>query len=120
MLKWRRESALDMYNLMLALFLSVTPWMFAYASEAARIDAWASGALIAAVSMATFIVFSNWEEYVNLLLGCWLVVSPWILGFGHTRAMHISVGIGAVVVFMATLEIWLLYDASCDAHSPSS
>ena len=32
MLKWRRESVLDIYNLVLALFLFITPWLFAYAN----------------------------------------------------------------------------------------
>jgi hypothetical protein len=119
MLKWRRESALDIYNLVFALFLFVTPWLFAYANEDARIDLWASGALIAVISLATFVAFSTWEEWLNLLLGIWLVISPWILGFTHTRAMHFSIGIGAVVAFMAGLEIWLLYDASSDIrHRP--
>ena len=120
MLKWRRESALDIYNLILALFLFVTPWLFAYADEGARIDLWASGALIAAVSLATFVAFSNWEEWLNLLLGIWLVISPWILGFTHTRAMHFSIGVGAVVAFMAAQEIWLIYDAANERHSVSS
>ena len=120
MLKWRRESVLDIYNLVSALFLFVTPWLFAYANEKARIDSWASGALIAIISLATFVAFSNWEEWLNLLSGMWLVISPWILGFTHTRAMHFSIGIGVVVSFMAALEIWLVFDAANEKHSALS
>lgn len=119
MLKWRRESALDIYNLALALFLFVTPWLFAFASEDAKIDLWVSGALIAVISLVTFVAFSSWEEWLNLLLGVWLVASPWILGFAHTRAMHYSIGIGALVAFVAALEIWLVHDASSEARSVS-
>ena len=46
------------------------------------------------------------------LLGLWLIVSPWVLGFAHTRAMHFSIGVGATVTFLAALELWLVYDAS--------
>ena len=124
MLKWRRESVFDVYNLLLALFLFATPWLFAYADENAKIDIWASSALIAAVCATTFIVFSNWEEWLNLLLGIWLISSPWVLGFTHTRAMHFSIGIGIVVAFMAALEIWILYDEANERreheHSVSS
>ena len=119
MLKWRRESVLDIYNLVFALFLFVTPWLFAYSNEDAKIDLWTSSALIAAVSLATFIAFSNWEEWLNLLLGVWLVGSPWVLGFTHTRAMHYSIGIGAVVAFLAALEIWLVYDGSSERRPVS-
>ena len=47
----------------------VSPWIFAYASGAARIDFWASSALIAVVSAAAIAAFSDWEEWLNLLLG---------------------------------------------------
>jgi SPW repeat len=119
-LKWRRESVLDVYNLLLAVFLFVTPWLFAYANEDARIDLWASGALIALSSLAALFVFSYWEEWFNILIGLWLIVSPWILGFAHMRAMHYSIAIGAVVVFLATLEIWLVHDAAKERRSASS
>ncbi|MFY9954861.1 SPW repeat protein [Bradyrhizobium sp.] len=120
MLKWRRESVLDIYNLVLALFLFVTPWLFTYANEDAKIDLWATSALIAVISFTTFIAFSNWEEWFNLLLGIWLVGSPWVLGFTHTRAMHYSIGIGAVVAFLAALEIWLVYNEASERGSASS
>ena len=48
----------------------------------------------------------------NLLLGIWLIASPWALGFAHTRAMHFSIGVGVTVAFLAALELWLVYDAS--------
>jgi SPW repeat len=46
---------------------------------------------------------------VNLLLGVWLIVSPWVVGFSHTRAMHYSIGIGLVTAFLAGLELLLGY-----------
>ena len=108
---WRRESVLDFYNLTIGLFLFASPWLFAFTDENARIDIWASSFLVAATSIIAIIMFSNWEEWLNLLLGFWLVVSPWTLGFTHTRAMHISIGTGIVVTFMAALELWLV---NCD------
>jgi hypothetical protein len=112
MTHWRRESVLDLYNFFLALFLFVSPWLFGYAGADARIDIWASGAVIALVSFASFVVFSGWEAWLNLLLGVWLVVSPWVLGFAHTRAMHFSIGIGSAVAFLAALELFLIFDNS--------
>ena len=119
-LKWRRESMLDIYKLLLALFLFVTPWLFTYANEDAKIDLWASSVVIAVLSFAALIAFSYWEEWLNFLIGLWLIVSPWVLGFAHTRAMHYSIGIGAVVAFLAALEIWLAYDAANEKGSALS
>jgi len=107
-MKLRRESALDLYTVMFGLFLFVSPWLFAYVNEGARIDLWASGAAIAALSAAAIITFADWEEWLNLLLGFWLMVSPWALGFMHTKAMHVSIALGAMVAFMALLELWLV------------
>jgi SPW repeat len=107
-MKWRRQSALDFYTAAFGLFLFVSPWLFAYADKNARLDLWASGAAIAAISVAAIVAFSNWEEWLNLLLGFWLIASPWVLGFVHTRAMHVSIALGVLVAFMAALELWLV------------
>ena len=107
-MKWRRESVLDLYNLVFGLVLFFSPWLFAFAREDARVDLWTVGAVIAATSIIAVVAFANWEEWLNLLLGAWLMVSPWALGFMHTRAMHISIGLGAMVAFIAALELWLM------------
>jgi hypothetical protein len=112
MKQWRRESALDVYNLVLAAFLLISPWLFARANATAAMDLRLSGAAIAAISLAAMLAFSNWEEWANLLLGVWLIVSPWVLGFAHTRATHFSISVGVVVTFLAALELFLVYDAT--------
>jgi SPW repeat len=117
---WRRESALDVYNLLLAVVLLAAPWLFALTNSTGKIDLWASGAAIAAISLAALVAFARWEEWANLLLGLWLIASPWLLGFAHTRAMHFSIGIGCLVAFMALLELWLLYEARHAERAPSS
>lgn len=120
-MKWRSESVLDLYNLVFGLVLLLSPWLFAYASEDARVDLWTSGAVIAATSIIAVVAFANWEEWLNLLLGVWLMVSPWALGFVHTRAMHMSIGLGAMVAFIAALELWLMnYEHQFGSHSHPS
>jgi hypothetical protein len=112
MKKWRRESVLDLYNLLLAMFLLVSPWLFARTDGTAAIDLRASGAALAMLSLAAIVAFASWEEWVNLALGLWLIASPWLLGFAHTRAMHFGIAVGATVTFLATLELWLVYEAT--------
>jgi len=111
MKKWRRESVLDLYNLLLAAVLFVSPWLFKLTNSVGKVDLWATGAVIAVISMAAIFAYANWEEWANFLLGLWLIASPWVLGFAHTRAMHFSIGVGVAVAFMAALELWLQYDA---------
>ncbi|MGA9091384.1 MAG: SPW repeat protein [Bradyrhizobium sp.] len=119
MRKWRAESVLDLYNLGLAIFLCLSPWLFSRANGTAAIDLRASGAAIALLSLAAMLAFATWEEWTNLLLGIWLIVSPWVLGFAHTRAMHFSIGVGAAVAFLAAIELWLAYEATLPEPSPA-
>jgi SPW repeat len=114
---WRSESILDLYNLLLATVLLVTPWLFTLTNSTGKMDLWASGVAIAAISLAALVAYASWEEWANLLLGLWLVASPWLLGFAHTRAMHFSIGIGCAVAFLAALELWLQYEATSTQHS---
>src|SRR5262249_7672398 len=107
--KRRRETILDVYTLLLAAFLFVSPWLFAYARDFVRMGAWITGGLLIAVSLAAILIFAEWEEWVILAGGLWLLASPWILGFTHTTAMHISIGVGCVVTFLAALELWLIH-----------
>lgn len=112
MRKWQRESVLDLYNLLLAALLFVSPWLFRLTNRSGKMDLWATSAVIAVISLAAMIAYKDWEEWANLLLGVWLIASPWLLGFAHTRAMHFSIGIGVVVAFLAALDLWLHYDAT--------
>lgn len=107
MRKWRSEAVLDIYNLVLALVLFAAPWFLSLTKTATEVDLWISGAAIAVISLGAIAAFTRWDEWANLFLGLWLIVSPWLLGFTHTRAMHFSIGIGAVVAFMAGLELLL-------------
>lgn len=118
MKKWQRESVLDLYNLLLAALLFVSPWLFRLTNGSGKMDLWASSAVIAVISLAAIIAYRDWEEWANLLLGLWLIASPWLLGFAHTHAMHLSIGVGVVVAFLAALDLWLHYDATHFAPSP--
>ena len=41
----------------------------------------------------------HWQDPVNVLLGAWLIASPWVLGFqGVTVAMVTTVAIGILLV----------------------
>ena len=110
MRKWRSESVLDLYNVVLALVLFASPWLFSLTNGTARIDFWVSSAAVVAISLGAIFAFAKWEEWANLAFGIWLMASPWILGFSGARAMHFAVGIGALMAFLALLELWLMYE----------
>jgi hypothetical protein len=55
--------------------------------------------------MAALAAFAEWEEWTNVMVGIWLLVSPWILGFDGSQAMHIDLVIGTIVAVLATIEL---------------
>jgi SPW repeat len=83
MLKWRRESALDLYKFILGAFVFVSPWLFAFVYQPARVDAWVSGIAVMVASIAALTVFVSWEEWLGLALGLWMAASPWVLTLPH-------------------------------------
>jgi hypothetical protein len=107
--KTRHDSILDIYNLVLALFVFASPWLFAYVSQPARFDLWATSIVIAVLSFAAIIAFAEWEEWLSLLLALWLIAAPWVIGFAHTKAMHISVAAGVIIAYLFALDLWLEY-----------
>jgi hypothetical protein len=118
MQKWRNESFVDVINLILGAWLFVTPWLFGFASGAAGWNAWIMGALIAVVAIAALTAFAEWEEWINLLLGVWVLVAPWALGFAdHATAMRNHVGVGIVVAVLAAVELWLVHRKPPHVHA---
>jgi hypothetical protein len=118
--RWRRESVLDVYQFMLGLFLFLSPWLFVYARKLSEVDAWASGLAVVLISIAAILAFTEWEEWLNLLLGFWLMLAPWILGFAHTAA-YVSIGVGIAIAYVALLDIWWIhYSTDTNATAPSN
>lgn len=105
-----RETAPDVYNLFLAAVLFLSPWLFKLTNSQGRIDLWVTSAIIVILSLAAIIAYRDWEEWINVLMGFWLIASPWLLGFPHTRAMHLSIGFGVAIVLLALLDLFLHYE----------
>jgi len=105
----RRETILDIYTLALGAFLFAAPWLFGYVREAARLDDWTSSALVVASAAAAVLAFAEWQQWASMILGLWVLASPWLLGFAHAKAMPINVGIGLTIAFLSALALWLIH-----------
>src|SRR5438552_17306235 len=95
----------DAGNLMLGLWLIVSPWALSYAG--ATRPAWNAhivGIVIVVAAIAALTAFQQWEEWVNTALGAWLIVSPYLLGFSAlSYALWNQIIVGLAV---AILGIW--------------
>ena len=86
-----------------------SPWLFAFANSKLRIDTWVSAGLAAVISLLALIAFRDWKEWIACILGLWIAVSPWVLGFQHTVAMFINLAVGLSIAYLALLDLWLTH-----------
>ena len=104
---WTNAKLCDVANLVLGAILFVSPWIFGFSAGAASQNAMIVGIVIAALAIAALAAFAVWEEWLNLAVGLWALISPWVLGFQGTTAMTVHVLIGIAVAALAAIEIWL-------------
>lgn len=108
---WTNAKLCDVVNLLLGLFLLVSPWVVGFSGPASS-NAVISGIIIAILSIAALSAFAIWEEWLNLLLGLWVIASPWVLGFAGTNASSVHVIVGIAVAVLAAIELWLMTQTS--------
>jgi SPW repeat len=106
---WSSAKLGDVANLILGMILFFSPWLFGLSAGAQWHTASIIGIFIAVSSIAALAAFAVWEEWLNLIVGLWLIASPWLLGFQDSDAMTIDVVIGAAVAALAAFEAWITY-----------
>lgn len=89
--QWTNAKLCDVGNLILGGILFFSPWLFKLPAGAESQNALISGIVIVVLSLAALAAFAVWEEWLNLIVGLWLIVSPWVLKFQGTSAMRIDV-----------------------------
>ncbi len=108
----------DGANLMLGAWLFLSPWLLGpllgqaeaerYAGSTAAWNAYALGAGLMAFAALAAYMPRAWEEAVNIVLGVWLVIAPFVLEFDSMRrvALH-TVLIGILATAFA---IWAMFN----------
>ena len=109
----KRETIADVINLVLGAWLFLTPWIFGFVpNTAASWNAWLSGVAIGVIAVAALLAFAEWEEWINLLLGVWVAVSAWAVGFAvHATATWVHVVAASPIAFLRffLLAIWVAF-----------
>jgi SPW repeat-containing protein len=111
-LSTNNRTAFDIVNVVAGLGLFLSPWLFGFSAEAyAAWNAWIVGAAIAVIAAAALYAFYEAEEWVNLVLGIWALIAPWVLGFSAVAAaMWVHVIAGIVVAALAAGNIWFSHN----------
>jgi hypothetical protein len=117
-LRGAEKNVQDWISLVCGALLFVSPWALGFAGDltAAR-TAWVGGIVIGAMAIAALVQFAEWEEWVTLVVGLAVAVSPWVLGFAALHlALAVCVVLGLIVALASVTEIWAVHQSSAIAR----
>lgn len=94
-------------NLFLAIWAFLTPWAIGHHPDTAVVANYVIvSILITFFAGAALVAFRPWLEGINIVLGAWLLDSPWLLGFRMIASlMWSAVVIGYLVIIFSALAL---------------
>ncbi|MHB1250267.1 MAG: SPW repeat protein [Polaromonas sp.] len=97
----------DPVNAVLGVGLVLSPWVLGFQDTTlAMVNAVVIGLALIAAALGAIFVPRAWEEWTEAILGLWLVVSPWALGFNTQYQATMNALVVGVVT--AALALWIL------------
>ena len=98
----------DWLGMALGLAIALSPWAAGDpVGQSAVWNAALVGVLVFFLAELEYVALRRWEETGQILLGLWLVMSPYLFGYfnaGTLRFWHST--LGGLVILLATLELW--------------
>ncbi|HET8612907.1 MAG TPA: SPW repeat protein [Sphingomonas sp.] len=115
----------DWINVLLAIWLFISPWVLAFgtgtasygpngygvapagtsiAASSAAWNAWIFGVIVFLIALSALGRMQFWQEWINLLIGIWLFISPWVLSFVGLRAASWDHWVVGALVFI--FAVW--------------
>lgn len=97
----------DPVNALLGVWVLLSPWALGFQdNRTMMLNAVIVGAALVAAALGAIFVPRAWEEWTEGVLGLWLIVSPWGLGFStHEQGMLNAVVAGLAILVLA---LWTL------------
>jgi SPW repeat len=96
----------DWTTWILGIWLCLSPWaLFFELDVAAMRNAVLLGVLIILAELVELSIFREWEEWINVALGAWLVASTWVLGITTPPARINFIVVGGLVAALALYEM---------------
>ena len=96
-------------SVMIGAWLIVAPWIMGYTAASAVAENAILGVAVVSVgfwSIGTAAAFTA-PAWVNGMLGLWIMVAPWVIGYAHAASAATSndVIVGIVIMIVAAIRI---------------
>ncbi len=90
----------------LGIWLCISPWTLRFELDptATRV-AVISGFIIILIEVITLSAFRAWQEWLNVLLGLWLIAAPWVVRIADVLVMTNFVVVGLLLLALAVYEM---------------
>jgi peptidoglycan/LPS O-acetylase OafA/YrhL len=105
----------DWFGMLLGVLIVVSPWFPVQAGrdvvDADRsimiLNTFVIGMLVFGLAQLEYVALQRWEEVAAIVLGCWLIASPFLFGYSGDTMLQVWHGIlGALVVLLGALQLW--------------
>ena len=97
----------DQVILLLGIWLVVSPWVFGYpGGSPAALNAFIAGAVMAILAAFDLYKTYVWAVLLNIVIGAWVAVSPWLVGIAADRGMTWSMAVVGIATIV--LGLWEL------------
>lgn len=104
----------DIVTGIVGLWLIVYPFLFSAAgassTAAFAVNFLACGVIALLLAISALAAFRQWEEWIGVVLGLWLIASPWLMGFAAADAARWNALIAGVII--TALAAWTLIDST--------
>jgi 4-amino-4-deoxy-L-arabinose transferase-like glycosyltransferase len=105
----------DWFGMLLGVLIVVSPWFpFQPAHEVMSaerstmvLNTFVVGMLVFGLAQLEYVALQRWEEVGEIVLGLWLIASPWMFGYSgddFLPAWHAM--LGAIVALLGALQLW--------------
>ena len=96
----------DWVGIVLGVMIGLSPWFAGQSDQLPMLNAIAVGLLVLLLAEMELVDLHRWQETGEILLGLWLVASPFVFGYeaGVLATWHFA--LGGIVVLLAVIELW--------------
>lgn len=113
----------DLVTAIIGIWTFLSPWFFGSAAgiTVAANVAWSLyilGLAIAVVGIAAMVAYRFWEEWVEIVLGLLLLMSPWFLHFGDFAGLRWNAIIMGLAVALLAASVLLGEHGQHGEHRP--
>ena len=105
----------DWCGMLLGVLIILSPW---FPTQTAHdvvdsdrsfmiLNAFTVGILVLGLAQLEYVALQRWEEVGAIVLGCWLIASPFLFGYsGDTMLQIWHAVLGGLVVLLGALQLW--------------